>query len=222
MVKVPELFMKFLIVMLIYVLPLFISAGTINWLEAWICLIIAFLGFGGTTIWLYYENPSLLALRAKIMRPSKGWDKLVIYLLLITVILVLSVSGIDYRLKISNVPFLIKTFGLVMLIIAFLIYFLTNRENRYLSKTVEIQDSQKVIDTGIYRVVRHPLYLSICLMIISIPLALGTLLTYTPSLLFIILIIIRIHYEEQVLVEELTDYKNYKKAVRYRLIPWIW
>jgi len=208
--------------MLIYALPLFLSAGTINWLEAWICLFIAFLGFGGTTIWAYYENPSLLALRARITKPSKREDKLIFSFLLITVILVLIISGIDYRLAFSNVPALIKILGLSIFIIAFIIYFLTNRENTFLSKTVEIQKGQKVISTGIYKLIRHPMYLSICLMIMSIPLALGTLLTFIPSFLFVILIIIRIHYEEQVLIEELPDYLDYKKIVKFRLIPRIW
>ena len=133
------------------------------------------------------------------------------------------ISGLNYRYKwieISNVVIVISSF---LFVVAYILYAEVLRENTYLSRTIEVQDNQKVIDTGLYGIVRHPMYLVTIVLFLSMPLILGSFISFVIFLIYPFFIIFkRISNEEKVLEKELKGYKEYKKKVKYRLIPFVW
>ena len=131
-------------------------------------------------------------------------------------------AGLDHRFGWSEVPMSVVIAASVALLVGYGMYAEVMRENAYLSRTIEVQDGQKVIDTGLYGVVRHPMYLATILLFLSIPLVLGSWLSLLFFAFYPIVIIVRIGNEEKVLTAELSGYTQYKEKVKYRLIPYIW
>lgn len=131
-------------------------------------------------------------------------------------------AGLDFRFKWLILPEWLSITAAVVFLLGYLLYAEVLRENTYLSRTVEIQENQKVIDTGLYGVVRHPMYLSTLLLFLSMPLVLGSLFSFIIFLIYPVIIIKRIKNEEQVLEKGLEGYSEYKKRVKYRLFPFIW
>ena len=132
------------------------------------------------------------------------------------------VSGLNYRFEWVILPKWIVFMATVIFLLAYVLYAEVLRENMYLSRIIEVQENQKVIDTGLYGIVRHPMYSSTILLFLSIPLVLGSLFSFLIFLLYPIIIVKRIKNEEQVLEQGLKGYLEYKKKVKYRLIPFIW
>lgn len=206
---------------------LFIPAGTLNWPEAWLFLIICLSWSGATLLWLIKNNPDLLKERLKmpIQKNQKGWDKVIVFALLILSMIWLPLPGLDaVRYQWSHVPLALKALGFIGLIPSFIIVFLTIKENAYLSTVVRIQQDRghKVITTGPYRCVRHPMYSGMIILYLSFPLSLGSFYALIFSLAFILLIILRTHLEDRTLQKELPGYHEYAKRVRYRLVPGMW
>ena len=132
------------------------------------------------------------------------------------------IAGLDFRFGWLPLPGWVNWVAAALFLIAYLLYAEVLRENTYLSRTIEVQEGQKVIDTGLYGIVRHPMYSATLLLFLSMPLVLGSLLSLIPLLFYPLLISRRLLHEEKVLEEELEGYTDYKKKVRYRLIPYIW
>lgn len=132
------------------------------------------------------------------------------------------ISALDYRFGWSRVPLPAVITASVLFLIGYIAYGEVMRENAYLSRTVEVQEGQKVIDTGLYAIVRHPMYLATLIMFLPIPLVLGSFFGLIPFALYPALIVIRILNEEKLLEEELDGYPEYKTRVKYRLIPFVW
>ena len=132
------------------------------------------------------------------------------------------IAGLDYRFCWSVVPIWIVITASVLFLISYGLYAEVMRENAYLSRTISVQEGQKVVDTGLYGIIRHPMYAATILMFLSIPLILGSWYAFFVFLLYPIVIIVRIIYEEKVLDNELHGYLEYKKRVRYRIIPFLW
>lgn len=132
------------------------------------------------------------------------------------------VSALDFRFGWSRVPQIVVIIAAVILIASYGLYAEVMRENAYLSRTVEVQENQKVIDTGLYGFVRHPMYFSTVLLFLSIPLVLGSWVGFVIFMIYPFLLAIRIRNEEKVLEEGLDGYKQYKEKVKYRMIPFIW
>ena len=132
------------------------------------------------------------------------------------------ISALDYRFGWSRVPLPAVIVASVLFLIGYIAYGEVMRENAYLSRTVEVQEGQKVIDTGLYAIVRHPMYLATLIMFLPIPLVLGSFFGLIPFALYPVLIVIRILNEEKLLTEELDGYPEYKTRVKYRLIPFVW
>ena len=132
------------------------------------------------------------------------------------------ISALDYRFGWSRVPLPAVITASVLFLIGYIAYGEVMRENAYLSRTVEVQEGQKVIDTGLYAIVRHPMYLATLIMFLPIPLVIGSFFGLIPFALYPVLIVIRILNEEKLLEEELGGYKEYKAKVKYRLIPFVW
>ncbi|MBQ2259255.1 MAG: isoprenylcysteine carboxylmethyltransferase family protein, partial [Spirochaetales bacterium] len=137
-------------------------------------------------------------------------------------ILSFSLSSLDFRLKLTYLPLIVSISASVVLLLSYALYWEVLRENEFLSRTIEVQENQQVIDSGLYGTVRHPMYSSTTLMFLSIPLVLGSLIGFAIMLIYPFLIAARIKQEESFLSENLPGYKEYLQKVRFRMIPYIW
>ena len=132
------------------------------------------------------------------------------------------IAGLNNNFKWVELPKIFVIIGIIVFILAYIMFGEVLRENEYLSRIIEVQEGQKVVDTGLYGIVRHPMYLSTVILFLSIPLILNSIISFIIFLIYPIIIIKRIKNEEKVLEKELKGYKEYKKKVKYRLIPFIW
>ena len=212
---------KFIFGFIIIALLLFIPAGTLNYWNAWLFICILFIPMFIVGIILMIKNPDLLHKRLN----SKEKESEQEILLLIGGVMFICgfvVSGLNYRFKWFILPKWIIVIATIIFLLAYVLYAEVLRENMYLSRIIEIQESQKVIDTGLYGIVRHPMYSSTILLFLSIPLVLGSLFSFLIFLVYPVIIVKRIKNEEQVLEQGLEGYSEYKKKVKYRVIPFIW
>lgn len=207
---------------------LFIPVGTLNWPSAWIFLLLQG-GFGLTIgFWLAKHDPELLKERLSfvIQRGQKKWDKLVMILFSILQITWLPFIAFDVaRSQTDMIPFLVKVLAAILIIIGFSIFYLVFKENTYASPVVKIQKvrEHKIVTTGPYRYVRHPMYSGATLYFLGIPLLLGSWYGLFFTFFLTILLIIRAMLEEKALTEEFSNsYKEYVQRVHYRFIPFIY
>ena len=200
---------------------IFIPAGTLEFINGWIFLGVLFIPMFFVMIVLSIKNPSLLEKRLNNKEKEIMQKKVVLYTGIIFIV-ALIVAGLDFRYTWSKIPNIVTYISTLVLLVSYVLYIEVMRENQFLSRSVEIQENQKVIDTGLYGIVRHPMYLATIFLYLSIPLILGSLYSFIIFLPFIVLIVKRILNEEKVLEEGLKGYKEYKKKVKYRLIPFIW
>lgn len=200
---------------------LFISAGTIEYWNAWLFIGILFIPILLVLIYLSIHDPELLDKRLK-GREREGQQKKVILFSLITFLTGFILAGLDYRLGWSTVPLFLVLFSAVIILIGYILFFVVIHENRYASRVIEVQEKQKVIDTGLYSVVRHPMYSAAILMFLFTPLVLGSFYALILFLLFPFQMGMRIKNEEELLEKELDGYVEYKKRVKYRIIPRVW
>jgi protein-S-isoprenylcysteine O-methyltransferase Ste14 len=204
---------------------LFGSAGTFNWLEAWLFLILYLAAGVGGVIWLKRNDPDLLNERSKVKEDVKTWDKNIMLAYTFLIMIMLAVIGMDaVRFHWSQVPFVLKVFGFFCYIPAMVIIFLTMKHNAYLSKVVRIQEDRghQVCTTGPYQYVRHPMYVGIILFMLNLPISLGSFYGLIPSFLIVLLFILRTSLEDKTLHKELPGYNEYAEKVRYKLIPGLW
>ncbi len=222
-----KLFLTFIYILIFPAILLFLS-GNWLWIQGWI-FSIWFLGLCYTTIiFLYHHDPALLEERYKQpgSEGEKGWDKYFVIILFISFILWILIMPLDaerFNWTI-NFPIWLEALGLILLIGSAFLLFRSYKDNTFLSPLVRIQSErdQKVISTGVYGFVRHPMYLGAVLLFLGTPLLLGSIYGLLIGLFLCLLVMFRIRGEEKMLVEELEGYVNYKKKVRYRLIPYIW
>ena len=212
---------KFLLGVIIIGLLIFIPAGTINYFNGWLFMAILFIPMFIAGIIMMFKNPSLLKSRLDAKEKQKE-QNLVIKFSGLMFILGFIIAGLDYRFKWSNVPNIVCYITCGVFLLSYLMWAEVLRENTYLSRTIKVENNQRVIDSGLYGIVRHPMYLATLLMFLSMPIILGSLFSLIIFLLYPVLIIFRIIYEEKFLEKELKGYKEYKKKVKYRLIPFIW
>ena len=212
---------KFVFGFIIIALLLFIPAGTLNYWNAWLFIGILFVPMFIAGIILMIKNPDLLRKRLNA-KEKEDEQKTILLLGGIMFICGFVVSGLNYRFEWVILPKWIIVVATIIFLFAYVLYAEVLRENAYLSRTVEIQENQKVIDTGLYGIVRHPMYSSTILLFLSMPLVLGSLFAFVIFLVYPIIIAKRIRNEEQVLERGLTGYSEYKNKVKYKVIPFIW
>ncbi len=200
---------------------LFLPAGTFAYWEAWIYLAILLIPMSIVMIYFLRKAPEFLARRMKLQE-KEGEQKIIVKLALIPFLLAFILPGIDKRLGWSNVPILIIVVAEILVIIGYIFVVLVFKENQFASRIIEIVKGQKVIQSGPYRFVRHPMYMGASLMYVASPLALGSYWAIIPAVFIIPIFIARIINEEKVLTKELEGYSEYKQKTRYRLIPGIW
>lgn len=202
-------------------LLLFLPAGTLAYWNGWLFMGILFIPMFLAGIVMMLRNPELLKkrLNAKEKEAEQG---LVIKLSGLMFALGFVAAGLNFRFRWIVLPGWVCWAATVVFLLSYLLYAEVLRENTYLSRTVEVQENQKVIDTGLYGVVRHPMYSATTILFLSMPLVLGSLISFVIFLLYPVLIAKRIRNEEKVLEEGLPGYIEYKKKVKYKLIPFLW
>jgi protein-S-isoprenylcysteine O-methyltransferase Ste14 len=211
---------------LFFTLPLFLAAGTIAWLAGWIFLVLFFSFVLAITLWLFRHNPDLLKERMTITRPDqKTWDKVGFALTYVVFLAWLVLMPLDaVRFHWSQMPVWLQGAGAIILVCSFYLFFVTFRENSYLSAMVRIQKDrgQTVVSTGPYHYVRHPMYAAALLFMFGTALLLGSWYGLLLALLLVGMIAVRAVLEERTLQQELQGYDTYMAQVKYRLIPHVW
>ncbi len=212
---------KFIFGLLFVGLLLFIPAGTIHFYNAWLFIVLLFVPILILGVVLFIKSPKLLKKRLNAKEKEKT-QKSVVGISALLFLLGFVVAGLDYRFKLSTVPKYVVIIASAILLISYALYGEVMRENVYLSRTIEVQENQKVIDKGLYKIVRHPMYAVTIWLFLSIPLVLGSWYSLICFIPYIPIIAIRIINEEKLLEKELEGYTDYKKRTKYRLIPFIW
>ena len=210
----------------LFALAVFAPAGTMIWPTGWIFIGLVFSGMLTINLWLLKNNPELLQERMSLSRSDqKGWDKLTFPLVLAYPLVSLALISLDAaRLHWSPVPVWVQGLGALILFCAFIILFSTFRENTFLSTVVRLQKERghKVVSTGPYHYLRHPMYAAFVLVVFGTPLFLGAWYGVFLGLPFIFMVGRRAVLEERALEQELDGYAAYMQQVKYRLIPFIW
>ncbi len=221
----PKLFisaiLKFSLGVVLVGLILFLSAGSFLYFNGWLFMAILFVPMFVAGIVMMFKNPYLLEKRLNAKEKNKEQD-IVVKLSGLMFIVGFVVAGLGYRFSWYTLPRWAVYTASVVFLLAYALYGEVLRENTYLSRTIEKQENQKVIDSGLYAIVRHPMYSVTLLLFLSMPLVLGSIYAFIIFLLYPFIIIKRIKNEEEFLEKELEGYTEYEKKVKYRLIPFVW
>lgn len=202
-------------------LLLFPAAGTLHYPNGWLLIGILFIPMLLMGIVMLIKSPELLRKRLQ-NKETQAAQKGVVALSGLMFLAGFVLAGLDFRFGWIVLPKAVSVIAAVIFLAGYAMYAEVLRENAYLSRTVEVQAHQKVIDTGLYGVVRHPMYAATLLMFLSMPLVLGSVIALIVFLVYPAVIAVRIRNEEQVLREGLAGYADYQKRVKYRLVPFIW
>lgn len=200
---------------------LFIPAGSLKYWQAWLLIGILFIPMFIAGLIMMKKSPELLRKRLNA-REEEGEQKEVVLFSGLMFLAAFILAGLNYRFGWIPLPKFVSYIAAVVFLLAYALYAQVLRENEYLSRTIEVQDNQKVIDTGLYGIVRHPMYMSTVFLFLAMPLVLGSLISFVIMLVYIPIIAKRIRNEEKVLEEGLEGYREYKNKVRYKVIPYIW
>jgi len=200
---------------------LFIPANSFDYWNGWLFMGLLFIPMFIAGIILMIKNPELLRkrLNAKEQENEQKWVLLFSGLMFIAGFII---AGLNYRYRWIEMPNVVTIISSILFIIAYILYAEVLRENTYLSRTIEVQENQKVIDTGLYGIVRHPMYAVTILLFLTMPLILGSIISFIIFLIYPIIIGKRIKNEEKVLEKDLKGYTEYTKKVKYKVIPYIW
>ena len=202
-------------------LLIFLPAGTILFKNGWLFMGILFLPMFIAGLVMIAKCPELLKKRLDTKEKQQE-QKAIIALSGLMFIAGFIVAGLTFRFDWYTLPQSIVTVGVIAFLLGYLIYAEVLRENKYLSRTISVQKNQKVVDSGLYRIVRHPMYSATLLLFLSIPIILGSIFSFFIFLIYPFIIAKRIKYEEMFLEKELEGYSEYKNKVKYRLIPFVW
>ena len=213
--------LKFSLGVVLVGLIIFLPAGTFAFFNGWLFMGILFVPLFLAGLVMMAKNPKLLQSRLDAKEKQKEQD-LVVKLSGLMFLAGFIVAGLGVRFDWYTLPKPVVIASAIVFLIAYILYAEVLRENTYLSRTIEVQEDQKVIDKGLYGIVRHPMYSVTLLLFLSMPLVLGSVYSFVIFLAYPFIIAKRIKYEEKFLEKELNGYKEYKQKVKYRLIPFIW
>ena len=216
-----EALLKFSLGLILIGLLIFIPANTVKYWNGWLFIGLLFIPTFIVSIVMMIKSPNLLRSRLNA-KEKESEQKLVVALSGVMFLAGFIIAGLNYRYSWIQLPNIIIVIASIIFILSYMMYIEVLRENSFLSRTIEVQKEQKVIDTGLYKIVRHPMYFSTLLLFLSIPLILDSLISFIIFLVYPFIIIKRIKNEEEVLEKELSGYKEYKKKVKYKLIPFVW
>ncbi len=216
-----KVLIRFVLAIIVLVLIFFLPAGSIKFWEAWVYMGILFTPMIFVLIYLLKKDPELLERRMK-MKEKEEPQKVFVKLSILVFLTAFIIPGFDYRFEWSEVPFVVIIIADLFIFIGYLLFFLVLKENTHASRIIEVGKGQKVISTGPYAIIRHPMYVAVLMMYILSPLALGSYWAVLAVLPLPALIILRIKNEEKILIDKLSGYREYTQKVKYRLIPYIW
>ena len=212
---------KYIFGVLIIGALLFIPANSFEYWNGWLFMGLLFIPMFLAGIILMIKNPELLRKRLNAKEKESEQKQIVLFsgLMFLAGFII---AGLNYRYKWIEIPSIVVIISSILFLIAYILYAEVLRENTYLSRTIEVQENQKVIDTGLYGIVRHPMYAVTILLFLTMPLILGSIISFIIFLIYPIIIGKRIKNEEKVLEKDLKGYAEYKKKVKYKVIPFIW
>lgn len=213
--------LKFVLGVIVIGILIFLPAGTFHYWNAWMFMGILFIPMLFAGIVMMFKNPELLKKRLNA-KEQQSEQNLVIKLSGLMFVIGFVIAGLNFRFQWIILPDWVSWAGVAIFLFSYLLYAEVLRENTYLSRTVEVQDGQKVIDSGLYGIVRHPMYSATIILFLSMPLVLGSIISFAIFLTYPLIIAKRIRNEEAVLEENLDGYIEYKKKVKYKMIPFIW
>ena len=216
-----EAIIKFILGVFMIGLLLFLPANTINYWNGWLLMGLLFIPMFIAGIVMMVKSPDLLKKRLNA-KEKENEQKQVIAFSGLMFLSGFIVAGLNYRYNWIQIPNAVVIGASVIFILSYILYAEVLRENKYLSRTIEVQEDQKVVDTGLYGIVRHPMYSTTILLFLSIPFVLGSIISFVIFLVYPFIIAKRIKNEEEVLEKELVGYSEYKKKVKYKVIPYIW
>ena len=202
-------------------LLLFLPAGTLMWRQGWLLMGILFVPMFAAGLVMLRRSPELLQKRLNA-REEQGEQRQVILLSALMFLAAFVVAGLNFRFRWIILPDAVSWVAAGVFLLGYLLYAEVLRENAWLSRTVEVHKDQRVVDTGLYGVVRHPMYMSTLLLFLSMPLVLGSPISFVILLAYIPIIARRMRNEEQVLERGLARYAEYKRRVRYKILPFVW
>ena len=212
---------KFILGVALVGLLIFLPAGSLSFFGGWLLMGILFIPMFFAGIVMMLKNPELLKSRLNA-KEKRQEQSLVVKLSGLMFVVGFVVAGLGFRFNLYTLPKGVSVGAAVVFLVAYILYAEVLRENTYLSRTIEVQETQKVIDTGLYGIVRHPMYSVTLLLFLSMPLVLGSVYSFLIFLTYPFIIMKRIKDEEKFLEKELDGYVQYKQKVKYRLIPFIW
>ena len=212
---------KFLLGIVLVGALIFLPAGTVSFFNGWLLMGILFIPMFIAGLVMMFKNPELLRKRLNAKEKQQE-QNLVVKLSGLMFLAGFIVVGLGVRFDWYVLPKAVAIAASVVFLVAYLLYAEVLRENTYLSRTIEVQENQKVIDTGLYGIVRHPMYSATLLLFLSMPIVLGSIYSFMIFLAYPLIIAKRIKNEEEFLEKELEGYRGYKQKVKYRLIPFIW
>lgn len=213
--------LKFVFGAVVIGMLIFLPAGTFDYWNAWLFMGILFIPMFFVGIALMIKNPKLLEKRLRA-KEQQSEQSLVIKLSGLMFAMGFVTAGLNFRFQWIILPDWALWVSAIIFLLSYLLYAEVLRENAYLSRTIEVQDGQRVIDTGLYRIVRHPMYSVTIILFLSMPLVLGSVISFAIFLVYPIIIAKRIGNEEAVLEKGLEGYAEYKKKVKYKVIPFVW
>lgn len=213
--------LKFLLGVILVGVLIFLPAGTFSFFGGWLLMEILFVPMFVAGIVMMIKNPDLLKSRLDAKEERKEQDT-VVKLSGLMFVVGFAISGLGVRFGWYTLPKTVTYIGAALFLVAYILYAEVLRENTYLSRTIKVQENQKVVDTGLYGIVRHPMYAATLLLFLSMPIVLGSVYSFAVFLLYPLIISKRIKDEEKLLEQELDGYKEYKQKVKYRLIPFVW
>ena len=216
-----EAIIKFVLGAVIIGLLIFVPANTINYWNGWLFMGILFIPMFIAGIVMMIKSPELLRKRLNA-KEKENEQKHVVALSGLMFFAGFIIAGLNYRYSWIMIPNYVVIISSIIFIISYILYAEVLRENAYLSRTIEVQENQKVVDTGLYGIVRHPMYATTILLFLSMPLVLGSIISFVIFLIYPFIISKRIKNEEEVLEKELVGYAEYKKKVKYKVMPFIW
>ena len=212
---------KFVFGFLFCFLLLFLPAGTLRFVDAWVFLGLLFIPVFILGTFLFIREPKFLEKRLDA-KEKESTQKGVLAFAALIFIAGFIFAGFDFRYSWSTVPTIVKVIASILFLFSYLLYAEVMHENSHLSRTIKVEENQKVIDTGLYGFVRHPMYLASILMFLMIPLILNSWISFICFAFYPVAIVVRICNEEKVLTEQLPGYVKYKQKVKYRILPFIW
>jgi len=216
-----EAIVKFTLGVVLIGLLIFLPAGTLNYTGGWLLMGLLFIPMFGAGLVMMRKNPALLKSRLDA-KEKQGDQQLVVKLSGLMFLAGFILARLDFRFGWSRVPAWLTVTACVLFLGSYLLYAEVLRENAYLSRTIGVQEGQKVVDTGLYGIVRNPMYAATLLLFLAMPLILGSFWAFLVFLAYPAIIVKRLLGEERVLAKELNGYDEYMKKVKYRLIPFIW